>query len=251
MSAGGGDPIFADRRWGQAERSEVPAGERPPTPAATVVPLRDGPAGMEVLLLRRNSRGAFGGMWVFPGGKIDPADLPAHPAAGDEIAAARTAAVREAQEEAGIRLDPESLVVLSFWLPPPEAPRRFATWFFLAPLGHGREVVVDLGEIHEHRWLTPQAAMELRQAGEIELAPPTFTTLWWLNRHRDSTAALEAAAARAPERFETHVAMDGEGRLGATVWAGDAGYDDGDLERPGPRRRLVMDPDGWRVEIEP
>lgn len=223
----------------------------PPVPAATVVPLRDGPGGLEVLMLRRSPRGAFGGMWVFPGGKVDPGDLPGHPAAGDEIVAARAAAVREAREEAGIDLDPSSLVVLSFWLPPPEAERRFATWFFLAPIGAGPDVVVDLGEIREHRWLTPPAAMGLRQSGDFELAPPTFMTLWWLARHRDSPEALNAAAAGTPERYETHVAVTADGRLGATLWAGDAGYHDGDLDRPGPRRRLVMDPAGWRVEVTP
>ncbi|HET6963843.1 MAG TPA: NUDIX domain-containing protein [Acidimicrobiales bacterium] len=252
MSTGREDenPLFRDVRWGEAPLGGSDAGDRPPTPAATVVPLRDGPGGLEVLLLRRNSRGAFGGMWVFPGGKVDPSDLPGHPAAGDEISAARAAAVREAREEAGLDLDPDSLVVLSFWLPPIEAPRRFATWFFLAPVGHGPEVVVDLGEIHEHRWLTPDEAMDLRQRGDIELAPPTFTTLWWLSRHPDASAALEAAASGSPERFETHVAMAASGGYGATLWAGDAGYEDGNLERPGPRRRLVMHPDGWRVEIE-
>ena len=39
--------------------------------AATVVLLRDGAGGLETLLLRRNSRIAFGGMWVFPGGRVD------------------------------------------------------------------------------------------------------------------------------------------------------------------------------------
>ena len=221
-----------------------------PTPAATVVPVRDGAAGLEVLMLRRNSRGAFGGMWVFPGGKVDPADLPGNPAAGDEIAAARRAAVREAREEADLELDPDRLVVLSFWLPPPEAPRRFATWFFLALVDGGAEVTVDDGEIHEHRWMTPAAVMAARQAGEMELAPPTFTTLWWLAGRPGAAAAIEEVEGRAPERFETHVALGRDGRPAATLWAGDAGYEDGDLDRPGPRRRLVMDPAGWRVEID-
>lgn len=188
---------------------------------------------------------------MFPGGQVDAGDLPAHPAAGDEIAGARRAAVREAVEEAGLLLDPDSLVVLSFWLPPPEAPRRFATWFFLAPVPTSAEVVVDQREIRGHRWLPPGEAMESRQRGEIVLAPPTFTTLWWLDRHPDAAAALEAAGSGAPEKYETHAALGPDGSLGATLWAGDAGYDDFDLDRPGPRRRLVMDPAGWRVEIHP
>jgi 8-oxo-dGTP pyrophosphatase MutT (NUDIX family) len=216
-----------------------------PVPAATVIPLRDGD-GLEVLLLRRSKGGAFGGMWVFPGGKVDPEDAEA--AAGeDEISMARAAAVREAREEAAIELDPASLVLLSFWLPPPEAPRRFATWFFLAPFAAGPEVVVDLGEIREHRWLSPVEAIRQRDVGEMELAPPTFTTLWWLSRHTDSESAIRAAERAEPQRYETHVALTPEGHL-ATLWAGDAGYEDGDLERPGPRRRLWMVPDGWRVE---
>ena len=240
-----GDP---GRSWGDPFVDE---GDRRPTPAATVVPLRDSGDGLEVLLLRRSPHGSFGGMWVFPGGKVDQADLPGQPAAGDEITAARAAAVREAREEAGIDLDPESLVVLSFWLPPPEAPRRFATWFFLAPIDPEHQVVVDLGEIREHRWLTPQAAMHMREDGRFELAPPTFTTLWWLNRHPDAASALHAASEKSPDRYETHVAFSPDGRFGATLWAGDAGYDDGDLDRPGPRRRLLMDPEGWKVDIRP
>ncbi len=44
-------------------------------PAATVVLLRDGETGLEVLLARRSSKLAFhGGAWVFPGGRIDPDD---------------------------------------------------------------------------------------------------------------------------------------------------------------------------------
>ena len=196
--------------------------------------------------MRRNRRGAFGGMWVFPGGQVDGSDRSDRPG---EIDAARRAAVREAQEEAGLTLDEESLVTLSFWLPPPEAPRRFATWFFLARAGSDEVIEIDRSEIHEHQWLTPAAAMALRDDGRIELAPPTFTTLWWLSAHDRVTDAIDAAAARAPERFETHVAVGHEGKLMATLWAGDAGYEDRDADKPGPRRRLVMDPAGWRVEI--
>ena len=52
----------------------------PAVPAATVVLLRDADDGPQVLMLRKNARIDFGGMWVFPGGRIDPED---YPEAGD------------------------------------------------------------------------------------------------------------------------------------------------------------------------
>jgi len=220
-----------------------------PVPAATVVPLRDGPKGLEVLMLRKNSRLAFGGMWVFPGGRVDPADLAGvddGPGTA-ELGAARRAAVREAAEEAGVVLEPSALVTFSHWTPPPQAPRRFVTWFFLAPLRDAVDVVIDGGEIHDHAWIRPVDALARRDVGEVELAPPTWMTLWRLAGARDVDAALGAARSREPERFETRIVADG-GVLVAT-WLGDASYGDGDLARPGGRRRLVMAPDGWRCEL--
>jgi 8-oxo-dGTP pyrophosphatase MutT (NUDIX family) len=239
----------------------------PATPAATVVPLRDGESGLEVLLLRRASGGVFGGMWVFPGGQVDPGDLAdpdagageagADPEAGAgaagpydiEVAAARRAAVREAREEAGLDLRTRDLVTLSFWLPPPEAPRRFATWFFLAAVGGRHPVVIDAEEIHEHRWQSPAGAMASRNAGQIELVPPTFATLWKLSQHHTAAAALAAAAAAEPGRFTTRMALGAGTGARAALWDGDAGYPDGDADRPGPRRRLWLDPEGWHMEI--
>ncbi len=86
-------------------------------PAATVVVLRDRTPGIEVLMVRRNSKLDFaGGMWVFPGGRIDGADR--RPGESLEYAA-RRAAAREAAEEAGLVIDPDELVWCSHWTPPP------------------------------------------------------------------------------------------------------------------------------------
>ncbi|MDP2264400.1 MAG: NUDIX hydrolase [Hydrogenophaga sp.] len=47
----------------------------PPVPAATVMLVRDGLQGLEVLLVRRHGNsGVLGGVHVFPGGKLDPSD---------------------------------------------------------------------------------------------------------------------------------------------------------------------------------
>ena len=63
-------------------------------PAATVVLLRDGDHGLEVLLVQRNAQLSFhGGAWVFPGGRLDPEDYEG--CESDVVAAARNAAVRK------------------------------------------------------------------------------------------------------------------------------------------------------------
>src|SRR3954451_16787589 len=94
----------------------------PAIPAATVILLRDAADGIETLMLRRNSKIAFGGMWVFPGGRVEESD-----ATGgvDEVTTARRAAVREAEEESGLVLHVDDLVAVSHWTPPPVTPKRF------------------------------------------------------------------------------------------------------------------------------
>src|SRR5690349_17621763 len=170
-------------------------------PAATVVLVRDGADGLEVLMLRRNSTLDFaGGMWVFPGGRVDDAD---RDGAADEEYAAKRAAVREAEEEAGLRIDESRLVWIAHWQPPQGARRRFATWFFLAPAPPEDAVRVDMGEIHDAAWMKPAAAIARRDAHEIELAPPTWVTLDYLSRFSDVTSALADAISLEPEFYET------------------------------------------------
>jgi 8-oxo-dGTP pyrophosphatase MutT (NUDIX family) len=212
-------------------------------PAATVILVRDGTAGLETLMLRRNSKLAFaGGMWVFPGGRVDPED---RVGGVDDVIAARRAAVREAEEEAGLRVEEATLVEFAHWTPPPQAPKRFATWFFLAPAPVG-DVVVDMGEIHDHTWTTPAEALRRRDAGEIELGPPTWQTLDRLRRSGTVAEAVAEAAGQPIEHFETHIGVVDGGLV--AVWHGDAGYDDGDLDKAGARHRLWMLESGWRYE---
>jgi 8-oxo-dGTP pyrophosphatase MutT (NUDIX family) len=213
-------------------------------PAATVVLLRDVPeGGVETLMVRRNSKLEFaGGMWVFPGGRVDSDDVPPD---GDVIEAARHAAVREAQEEADLVVDADALVPFAHWVPPPITKKRFATWFFLGPAPAGA-VTVDMGEIHDHRWIQPADALARRDAEEIELAPPTWVTLDRLTRYPDVASAIADAHSREPDFFETHIARV-EGGV-AALWEGDAGYQSNDGDAPGPRHRLWMLPGGWRYE---
>ena len=71
--------------------------DRKSRPAATVILTRENAqidCGFEVLMLQRSTVGAFAGMWVFPGGRIDDADE-----GHDDLSKARSDAVREAAEE--------------------------------------------------------------------------------------------------------------------------------------------------------
>jgi 8-oxo-dGTP pyrophosphatase MutT (NUDIX family) len=95
-----------------------------PRPAATVVVLRDSPAGPEVFLVRRHEGTPFmGGAHVFPGGRVDAADHDAsvewcdgidHAAqqlgtlASKDAVAYHVAAARELFEEAGVLLARDS-----------------------------------------------------------------------------------------------------------------------------------------------
>ena len=82
-----------------------------PRPAATVLLLRDGPQGFEVLMTRRSPSASFApGAYVFPGGGIDQADAAAHaiaarrPDQSDQQLTQAIAAIRESFEELGILL---------------------------------------------------------------------------------------------------------------------------------------------------
>jgi 8-oxo-dGTP pyrophosphatase MutT (NUDIX family) len=221
------------------------AEEIPAIPAATVVLLRDGADGIETLMLRRNSKLAFaGGMWVWPGGRIDPDDYDAN-GPDDVEKAARRAAVRETSEEAGLLIDEAELVWFSHWTPPAISPKRFATWFFVAPAPAG-VVRIDGGEIHDHQWIAPRTAMALHNKGEIELGPPTWITLEQLKDFSSVSLAMATLDEQQPEYFSTRfAAVDGGG---VALYHGDAGYETSDGEIVGARHRLWMVESGWRYE---
>lgn len=225
--------------------------DTPIQPAATTVCLRDGKRGLEVLLVRRTSKLVFyGGAWVFPGGRVDPEDASRAGVGQDELyseLAARYAAAREAHEEARVIVDPEALVPLSHWTTPPGRPRRFATWFFVAdaPID---DVEVDAGEIEQHRWFTVAEAVSAREAGEIELPPPTFVTLAWASAFGSVADTIAAAHAEpAPvRRYVPRVVVRNDGVI--SLYEGDAGYETRDPASEGPRHRLSMLESGWRYE---
>lgn len=227
--------------------------DAPAIPAATVLLLKDnagmdnaGQDGLNVLMLHKNSKMAFGGMWVFPGGKIDDGDYHNHGGSHGELdAAARNAAARETREEAGIRVPADDFVWFAHWMPPPSAARRYATWFFAAGTEGDQDVSVDGVEIQNHQWVNPADALGQHAAGKIDLAPPTWVSLYQLSRFRNVSDALSALADGQPRHYRTRVARAADGTHVA-LWAGDAGYDDWDANASGPTHRLLMKAGGFQ-----
>lgn len=215
--------------------------------AATVLVLRDGGAGLEVLMITRHAETVFaGGAAVFPGGRQDAEDAAPElhhrcaPIAGADNAqmALRVCAIRETFEEAGLllarrageirlltsaeikategglreklgrapdftelviqgelELATDLLVPFAHWITPEIRPRRYDTYFFLAPAPDAQDALHDGHEAVASIWVSPaQAAAD----GEAKRVKMIFATRFNLQKlARSATRAAAFAAARA------------------------------------------------------
>jgi 8-oxo-dGTP pyrophosphatase MutT (NUDIX family) len=188
-----------------------------PRQSASLILLRDGERGVEVLLVRRNPAQRFmGGFWVFPGGAVDP---------GEDH---RAAAVRELAEEAGVpNVEPEALVAYSRWITPELIEIRFDTRFFLARAPANARPRVDGQECVDVRWTTPRAALRAYAREELPLVFPTVRHLEELASFTTADALLDHARERSGREIVAvlpRVALDGaEPRV---LLPGEPGYDE-------------------------
>ncbi|HEY3010599.1 MAG TPA: NUDIX hydrolase [Micromonosporaceae bacterium] len=203
------EPFVLPGRLIEHARRFYASGQEPVRPrvAATVVLLRPaGAAGFEVYAIRRAAGMAFAaGMYAFPGGSVEPGD-----------AGVPAAAVREVEEETGVRLDPDALVPWARWITPEFEPRRYDTYFFLARMPDDQRVADPGGEADHAEWVTPARALERLEAGAVAMLPPTAVTLRELAAYASLEAALSAAAGRdasMPVQPRLELDADGGGRL--------------------------------------
>jgi 8-oxo-dGTP pyrophosphatase MutT (NUDIX family) len=189
--------------------------ETPPRQAATVIVLRDGADGPEVLLVERNPEQRFmGGAWVFPGGAVHEGDA-------DHAAAA----LRELEEEAGVRLaDPGELVPLSRWITPAEVKIRFDTVFFVVAAPPDANVRVDGSECVDARWVRPADALAAYERDDMTLVFPTIKHLEELVEFDSVASAIAAARAREVVPVQPRVVLAEDGAR--VLMPGEPGYDD-------------------------
>lgn len=186
--------------------------------AATVLLLRTDPgAGVEVLMMQRPDHGSFASAWVFPGGRVEAADV----VPNDPDTTLRRAAVREVGEETGLEVSVDDLVPVSEWVPPLTEPKRIRTWFFAAPDPGGR-IRVQASEVVRAEWFRPADMLALHAAGDARLYPPTFVSLLNLRDAVNAEAAL-ARLDRTPRRYATLASVIDGARMFS--WDGDDGTD--------------------------
>lgn len=153
--------------------------------------------------------------FVFPGGRVDDADLTAqppedlHPAVAEKLLlemrgkasperarALAIAAVREVREETGLILgNPDSppLAALAYFaraITPPDRPRRFDTRFFMA----NANLVADKtlggdGELSDLAWFTLEQTITLDMPGITRLIIEDIAQVLRLPPHKASTPA--------------------------------------------------------------
>lgn len=181
----------------------------PPWPAVSVLPLRDGPAGLEVFVQYRAATMDFAaGAVVFPGGRVHDTDGALAVPAGQRRAWAATdlpdagvlasAAIREVLEECGVGLGVADLLPWDDWITPPGGRRRFDVGFYLTAARPDQNWRNTTTEAVDAGWRTPAGLLADAEAGAVRLMPPTRALLQELAGFADVPAALTARPPIAP-----------------------------------------------------
>ncbi|GAA6141680.1 NUDIX hydrolase [Hydrogenophaga sp. 5NK40-0174] len=149
-----------------------------PVASATVMVVRDGPGGLEVLMVRRSGQaGVLGGAYVFPGGKLDESDGQVSPqwidlslqqcrerlgedgATAEDAVGLHVAALRETFEECGLLL---GLPGKDELVPLVQAATAAGQGFGDAVHALGSSLAVS-SVVPWSRWITPRMASMTRK----------------------------------------------------------------------------------------
>ncbi len=239
--------------------------DEPVRDAASVILLRahpDGAPGLQSFMLRRSaSTTVMNSAYVFPGGKVDPADAsdeardryrpPAdaavvinEPELTQAAAAALfVAACRECEEECGVSLSASHLMPFSRWITPKTPAmmrRRFDTRFFVAILPEGAQAEHDGQEADASDWMSPRRAIDAYCAGEIALAPPQIMSLSFISRFDDYDSLTGALNGHRPPLIEPFPFKESSGAR-SLAYPGDPEHPVASPAFPGPTRLVWRD----------
>jgi 8-oxo-dGTP pyrophosphatase MutT (NUDIX family) len=184
------------------------------------------------MVVRHHEIDFASGALVFPGGRVEPADVELADSIGlsaDPLASFKIAAIREAFEECGVlfarprgeyeilpprrmkgleRTAPfaalngrealapavDLLTPFAHWITPAFLLKRFDTHFFLALAPANQALAHDGREAVDSIWISPREALA-EHGKRFKLLFPTERNLWKLSAHADAASALAAARA--------------------------------------------------------
>jgi 8-oxo-dGTP pyrophosphatase MutT (NUDIX family) len=183
--------------------------------AASLIGVRDGSGGPEVLVIERTLDHRFlPGYVAFPGGAVDRADEAlAERWFGDGAEAGRASAVRELAEEVGLAVTGEAIVAagpdrslasihgspppvealpeVARWVAPAEVPVRFDARYYAVRMQVAAEPVPDGAEAARAWWVAPGALLAAWESEEVRLFWPTHFTMRALADCRDADELLD------------------------------------------------------------
>lgn len=127
----------------------------------------------------------------------------------------------------GLMLMVDRMHLVDHWITPVGERRRFDTRFFVTRAPDAQEPLHDDGETIASLWVRPGDALQMWRDGELQMFPPTVTSLRFLQPHANADGAMAAAAAvGVPPPILPKVQLDADGRITGVVRPGEPGYDD-------------------------
>lgn len=142
-------------------------------------------------------------------------------------------------DELDVSLRADALTPWARWITPTVERRRYDARFFIARAPESQEAAHDRIEVTAGEWLSPVAALERWEAGEIQLPPPTLRTLEQLRGYATIDAALADARTRTPPVVMPVFRQLGD--LMALTLPGDPEHPERERTIEGPTRFVLVD----------
>lgn len=133
-------------------------------------------------------------------GHAGPEDTGMSPAREEAAATLLAAARREVFEETGLLLDADSLVPWANWVTPPDQPKRFDTYFFLAAVRPDQQPRHQTTEASTSQWMAVADILDAAAAGALQLMRPTRFLLEELLAFGSAAGAVSAVRDIVPVR---------------------------------------------------